>query len=124
VLASPDATAAPGLTRPVLTAGPLEIRPAEFQVLADGRRANLTVREFEVFLALAEQRDRVVTREEVYRRVWRGQMAHRDRSVDVFVRKLRHKLAEAAPDWAFIHTHFGIGYRFSPEPAPADESQL
>jgi DNA-binding response OmpR family regulator len=116
----PDA-AAPGLTPAVLIAGPLEIRPAEFQVLADGLRANLTVREFEVFLALAEQRDCVVTREEVYRRVWRGSMTHRDRSVDVFVRKLRHKLAEAAPDWTFIHTHFGIGYRFSPEPAPANE---
>jgi DNA-binding response OmpR family regulator len=121
VLASPDAAAVPGLTRPVLTAGPLEIRPAELQVLADGRRANLTVREFEVFLALAEQRDCVVTREEVYRRVWRGPMAHRDRSVDVFVRKLRHKLAEAAPEWAFIHTHFGIGYRFSPEPSSANQ---
>jgi DNA-binding response OmpR family regulator len=45
-------------------------------------------------------------------------MARRDRSVDVFVRKLRHKLAQAAPDWAFIHTHFGIGYRFSPERSP------
>ena len=66
MLASPDATA-PGLTPPVLLAGPLEIRPAEFQVLAGGKRANLTVREFEVFLALAEQRDCVVTREEVYR---------------------------------------------------------
>jgi len=118
VLATPDA-AAPGLTRPVLTAGPLEIRPAELQVLADGQRANLTVREFEVFFALAEQQDRVVTREQVYRRVWSGQMVHRDRSVDVFVRKLRHKLADAAPGWAFIHTHFGIGYRFSPEPLPA-----
>ena len=116
----PDA-AAPGLTPPVLTAGPLEIRPAELQVLADGRRANLTVREFEVVLALAEHPDSVVTREDIYRRVWRGPMAHRDRSVDVFVRKLRHKLAEAAPDWAFIHTHFGIGYRFSPEPAQASQ---
>jgi DNA-binding response OmpR family regulator len=120
VLAPPDATD-PGLTRPVLTAGPLEIRPAEFQVLADGRRANLTVREFEVFLALAEQRDCVVTRDQIYRRVWSGTMAHRDRSVDVFVRKLRHKLAQAAPEWAFIHTHFGIGYRFSPEPSPTSQ---
>ena len=118
MLATPDA-AAPGLTQPVLTAGPLEIRPAELQVLADGQRANLTVREFEVFFALAEQQDRVVTREQVYRQVWSGQMVHRDRSVDVFVRKLRHKLADAAPGWAFIHTHFGIGYRFSPEPLPA-----
>ena len=42
-------------------------------------------------------------------------MAYRDRAVDVFVRKVRLKLAEASPGWTFIHTHFGIGYRFAPE---------
>jgi DNA-binding response OmpR family regulator len=93
----------------------LEIRPAEFQVLAGGRRAGLTVREFQTFYVLVEEAERVVSRPEIYARVWGGQMAYRDRSVDVFVRKLRLKLAEAAPGWAYIHTHFGIGYRFSPE---------
>jgi hypothetical protein len=43
-------------------------------------------------------------------------MAHRDRSVDVFVRKVRQKLFAVAPDRAFIHTHFGVGYRFCVEP--------
>jgi hypothetical protein len=42
-------------------------------------------------------------------------MAHGDRSVDVFVRKLRQKLEAASPDWRYIHTHFGVGYRFDPE---------
>jgi DNA-binding response OmpR family regulator len=93
----------------------LEIRPTEFQVLADGQRVGLTVREFQTFLALAERPDRVVTRPEIYARVWGGQMAYRDRSVDVFVRKVRRKLQEAVPKWSYIHTHFGIGYRFSPE---------
>jgi DNA-binding response OmpR family regulator len=40
-----------------------------------------------------------------------------DRSVDVYVRKLRVKLEEALPGWRFIHTHFGFGYRLSAEPA-------
>jgi DNA-binding response OmpR family regulator len=99
----------------VLRVANLEVRPAEFQVLADGRRVGLTVREFQTFLVLAERRDRVVTRPEIYALVWGGQMAYRDRSVDVFVRKVRRKLFECAPSWAYIHTHFGIGYRFSPE---------
>jgi DNA-binding response OmpR family regulator len=94
----------------------LEIRPDELQLLAGGRRVGLTVREFQTFYVLAEQPDRVVSRPEIYARVWGGQMAYRDRSVDVFVRKVRRKLAEAAPGWVYIHTHFGIGYRFSPEP--------
>ncbi len=93
----------------------LEVRPGEYQVLVAGRRVGLTVREFQTFWVLAEERDRVVSRPEIYARVWGGQMAYRDRSVDVFVRKVRHKLAEAAPSWVYIHTHFGIGYRFSPE---------
>ena len=44
-------------------------------------------------------------------------MVHGDRSVDVFVRKLRQKLERASPGWRYIHTHFGIGYRFAAEPA-------
>ena len=48
-------------------------------------------------------------------------MAHGDRSVDVFVRKLRAKLQRQSPGWSYIHTHFGIGYRFEPEPEPAGD---
>ena len=66
-------------------------------------------------MVLARRPDRVVTRPEIYAVVWGGQMAYRDRSVDVFVRKVRHKLALVAPRWNYIHTHFGVGYRFSPE---------
>ena len=93
----------------------LEIRPAEYQLLVDGRRVGMTVREFQTFQVLAERRNRVVTRPDIYRLVWGGDMAYRDRSVDVFVRKVRQKLLVAAPGWTYIHTHFGVGYRFNPE---------
>jgi DNA-binding response OmpR family regulator len=93
----------------------LEIRPSGFQALAAGRPIDLTRREFQLLLALAERRNRVVTRHELYEHVWRRRMAYRDRSVDVFVRKLRLKLREAEPGWLYIHTHFGVGYRFAPE---------
>ena len=93
----------------------LEIRPTELQVLVDGERAGFTVREFELFFMLAERRDSVVQRPEIYRLMWGGEMPHRDRSVDVLVRKVRAKLELVAPDWRYIHTHFGIGYRFTPE---------
>ena len=109
------ATKARRVSDEVIRIANLEIRPAEFQLLADGRRVGLTVREFQTFLVLAERPDRVVTRPEIYARVWGGQMAYRDRSVDVFVRKVRRKLLDSAPKWTYVHTHFGIGYRFSPE---------
>ena len=93
----------------------LEIRPAELQVFADGKRVGLTVREFELFIMLAERLDSVVQRPEIYALMWGGEMPRRDRSVDVLVRKVRRKLELAAPEWRYIHTHFGIGYRFTPE---------
>ena len=57
----------------------------------------------------------MLPREEIYQRVWGYAMVHGDRSVDVFVRKLRQKLERASPRWRYIHTHFGIGYRFAAE---------
>jgi DNA-binding response OmpR family regulator len=102
-------------SRQSLQIGNVEIRPAELQVLIDGRRAGLTVREFELFLMLAERHDSVVQRPEIYELMWGGEMPRRDRSVDVLVRKVRAKLEQVAPDWRYIHTHFGIGYRFTPE---------
>lgn len=95
----------------------LEIRPAELQVLVDDRRAGFTVREFELFFLLAKRLDSVVQRPEIYALMWGGEMPRRDRSVDVLVRKVRGKLEQIAPDWRYIHTHFGIGYRFTPERA-------
>lgn len=99
----------------VLHLANLEIRPGELQVLADGHRVGLTVREFELFLLLAERVDSVVQRPQIYTAIWGGTMQRRDRSVDVLVRKVRAKLELVAPEWTYIHTHFGIGYRFSPE---------
>jgi DNA-binding response OmpR family regulator len=107
-------------SEPALEYGNLEIRPDEIQVLADGDRVGLTVREFQVLLVLAEYEDRVVRRGEIYSRVWGGEMKRRDRSVDVFVRKVRTKLARTCPEWEYIHTHFGVGYRFAA--VPPDDS--
>jgi two-component system response regulator RegX3 len=100
-----------------LVVGGLELRPDQFQAFVSGRSVELTRREFEVLHLLADAEGRVLQREDIYQRVWGYAMAHGDRSVDVFVRKLRSKIERASPRWSYIHTHFGIGYRFQPEPA-------
>jgi len=94
--------------------GEIVIRPDLYQAYASDASLELTAREFEI-LHLLSQSDRVLRREEIYERVWGYAMAHGDRSVDVFVRKLRQKLRTASPRWSYIHTHFGVGYRFAPE---------
>jgi DNA-binding response OmpR family regulator len=95
--------------------GELTIRPDLHQVYAREVSLELTAREFEILDLLARS-ERVMGREEIYERVWGYAMAHGDRSVDVFVRKLRQKLGTASPSWNYIHTHFGVGYRFAPQP--------
>jgi DNA-binding response OmpR family regulator len=97
--------------------GDLEIRGDQYQAFVGGQSLGLTRREFELLQLLAEVPGQVVEREEIYQRVWGYAMAHGDRSVDVFIRKLRQKLHRHSPDWHYIHTHFGIGYRFDPEAA-------
>jgi len=98
----------------VLRAGALEIRPAEFTALVNGRPLALTVRELQLLTALAERQGRIVSRAELYAVVWGEPYRKADRSVDVYVGKLRQKLADALPGGSFIHTHFGFGYRFTP----------
>jgi DNA-binding response OmpR family regulator len=110
------------------TVGEITIRPDLYQAYASSLSLELTAREFEI-LHLLSQSDRVLRREEIYERVWGYAMAHGDRSVDVFVRKLRQKLRTASPAWSYIHTHFGVGYRFAPEPddgiiAPANDAPV
>jgi DNA-binding response OmpR family regulator len=101
-------------TSPVF-AGRLEIRPADNAALVDGRPLTLTVRELQLLTELAQNAERVMTRDELYARVWHRSYRKSDRSVDVYVGRLRSKLGRALPGRRFIHTHTGIGYRFSPD---------
>ena len=104
-------------TGEVIRVGELEIRPAEYLALAGGRALTLSLKELELLAALTRREGRIVAREELYQTVWEAPMRADDRSVDVYVHKLRAKLADALPELRFIHTHFGFGYRFQPEPS-------
>ena len=104
-----------GVDRSPVYAGRLEIRPAEHAALVDGRPLTLTVRELQLLSELAHHAQRVMTRDELYRAVWGRDYRKSDRSVDVYVGRLRAKLDRALPGRRFIHTHTGLGYRFSPQ---------
>jgi DNA-binding response OmpR family regulator len=99
----------------MLFAGELTIRPDRFDAYVRDLPASLSRKEYELLYQLAAAEGRVLEREEIYQRVWGYTMVRGDRSVDVFVRKLRHKLERVSPGWRYVHTHFGVGYRFAAE---------
>jgi DNA-binding response OmpR family regulator len=108
----------------ILKVGPLQIVPDEHLARADGRALMLSIRELRLLTELARRADRIVGREELFSLVWGREMRARERSVDVYVRKLRVKLEEALPGWRFIHTHFGFGYRLAAEPQQHDHARF
>jgi two-component system alkaline phosphatase synthesis response regulator PhoP len=89
----------------------LRIDPRSVQAFVDGENAGLTPTEFRLLHALALERGRVVSREELMQRIWGRRQRYRDRTVDVFVRKLRDKIDRRASHHAFIHTRHGVGYK-------------
>ncbi len=111
----PESAESGDVSADVLYAGELEIRLEQGLVLATGQPLMLSVREFEVLVAMARRLGAIITREDLYRTVWGGELRAGDRSVDVYVSKLRSKLEAALPDRRFIHTHPGFGYRFQPQ---------
>ena len=102
-----------------IEAGGLRIDPEQVQAFIDGASVGLTPREFDVLYALARAQGKPLARERVYREVWGYEMMRGDRSVDVFVRKVRQKLAAARPDRSYVQTLYGVGYRFEPTDADA-----
>jgi DNA-binding response OmpR family regulator len=111
----PTGPAAAQVRREVLVIGPLEIVPEDNLAIAAGRTLMLSIREFRLLTELARRANGIMAREELFRLVWGRDMRPGDRSVDVYVRKLRVKLEQALPEWRFIHTHFGFGYRLTAE---------
>ena len=99
----------------IIEVGPLQIVPDEHLARANGRVLVLSIRELRLLTELGRRADRIMPREELFRLVWGREMRVGDRSVDVYVRKLRVKLEQALPGWRYIHTHFGLGYRLAAE---------
>ena len=98
----------------------LRIDPREVQAYIDGESADLTPTEFRLLYQLALERGRVSTRDELLQKLWGRRESHRDRTVDVFVRRLREKVDRRASRHTFIQTRYGVGYKL--EAVPKDRA--
>jgi DNA-binding response OmpR family regulator len=92
----------------------LRIDPREVQAYVDGKSTGLTPTEFRLLYQLALDRGRVVTRDELLQKLWGRRESHRDRTVDVFVRRLREKVDRRSSRHTFIQTRYGVGYSLEP----------
>src|SRR5881398_2956748 len=96
----------------------LRIDPRGVQAFVDGENAELTPTEFRLLYTLALDQGRVASRDELLQRIWGRRATHRDRTVDVCVRRLREKIDRRAPRHTFIQTRYGVGYKLEPVSKP------
>ena len=94
----------------------LRVDPRSFQAYVDGENVELTPTEFRLLYQLALGQGRVTTRDELLQKLWGRRETHRDRTVDVFVRKLREKVDARSRRHTFVHTRYGVGYKLEPVP--------
>jgi DNA-binding response OmpR family regulator len=99
----------------------IEITPGEGLVRVAGQVLTLSVRELQLLVAMVEHAGGIVGREQLCHIVWGRELRMGDRSVDVYVSKLRAKLEQAVPDRTYIHTHPSFGYRFQAQPKLAGD---
>jgi DNA-binding response OmpR family regulator len=100
--------------------GALIINIPSRRVMANGQQLALTVKEFDLLVALASSPDRVFTREALLNQIWGYSYLGDGRTVDVHIGTLRKKLESVPGIPHHIQTVWGVGYKFIPVPtAPA-----
>lgn len=107
-------------THNVLTFRRLKIDHTARVVQVDGEEVTLTPKEFDLLWHLASHIDRTFTRPELLESIWGFDFYGDERTVDVHVKRLRRKI-ERSPDTRYIHTVWGVGYKFKPEESAGDE---
>lgn len=99
---------------PVLRFGPLEVEKGTRNVRLRGEPLDLSAKEYDLLLYMAERPERVFTRTQILQAVWGSDYQGTERTVDNFVSSLRRKLGEDDRRGRHLRTVWGIGYRFVP----------
>lgn len=97
----------------ILKVGDLELKPRSFEVYYKGERINTTKREFNLLKLLMEKAGSVISREEIYSKVWGYSYEGGSNVVDVYIKNIRSKLGDK--DHKLIRTVRGYGYMLSIE---------
>ena len=82
-----------------------------FDVVAGGKRANLSKREFEIMKLMMSHPSKVFTKNNLYESVWGGEFLGDDNTINVHISNIRAKLEQTRPEVEYIQTVWGIGYK-------------
>ena len=82
-----------------------------FDVVAGGKRVNLSKREFEIMKLMMSHPSKVFTKNNLYESVWGGEFLGDDNTISVHISNIRAKLEQARPEAEYIQTVWGIGYK-------------
>lgn len=107
--------AAPQKRSHLLDIGGITINFDTRDVRRDGKKVELTYKEFELLKILMEHSEKVMTRSELLNEIWGIDFEGETRTLDMHVRTLRQKLGDDAESPRYIRTVRGVGYRFCPE---------
>ncbi len=95
-----------------LAAGPLRMDRAQRRAWLDGQVVALTPREFDLLWHFVQHPGRVFTRDELLDEVWGYGHDGYDHTVNTHINRLRNKLGDERAESMYIHTVWGVGYRF------------
>jgi DNA-binding response OmpR family regulator len=101
----------------LIVAGELQINTRQHTVILGEKLISLKPKEFDLLAFLARHSGQVLTRETLLERVWDYDYSGGTRTVDVHIRWLREKIETDPSKPRYIHTIFGVGYKFDPEPS-------
>ena len=90
----------------------LELDESRYQALLHGRDLELTAVEFKLLSFLVANPGRIYSRNQLMDRIYTDQRTVSDRTIDSHIKKLRKKIADAAPDEELIRSVYGVGYKF------------
>lgn len=99
-----------------ISAGEIEIDSGAMTVVVRGGRVETTATEFRLLEYMARHSGQVFTRDQLLDAVWRDRQYVTERSVDVYVRKLREKIEQQPDSPEYLRTVRGAGYRFEAPP--------
>lgn len=99
----------------LVTIGKLSIDQSGRAVYKDGCLLELTAKEFDLLLFLAEHQGQVFTKKQIYRSVWKDEYAFDDNNIMVHIRRLRKKIEDHPENPKYILTVWGVGYKLNGE---------